>query len=195
MNFRSFNLTPAPPESLWNSLFCSFKTYDHETKFFFLPHLHSLIVFFFILYLTPATAQKGINLKEINLKEGKMKIYLPDDIRSGETISGTVVLEPEGSTEKIKIEIKRLYKNMRLVILKLMEASNHFQHILLYWSTKIMQPFMSMMAINWFQIIAFPFKKRIIKYLLLYFLLMCLHNRHSEYMDHLMAILQIHSAG
>ena len=71
-------------------------------SFSFLPHLHSLIVFFFILYLTPATAQKGINLKEINLKEGKMKIYLPDDIRSGETISGTVVLEPEGSTEKIK---------------------------------------------------------------------------------------------
>jgi hypothetical protein len=31
-----------------------------------------------------------------------MKIYLPDDIRSGETISGTVVLEPEGLTEKIK---------------------------------------------------------------------------------------------
>jgi len=71
-------------------------------NFSFQPHIYTLILFFFILYLTPVTAQKGIHLKEFDLKEGKIKIYLPDDIRSGETISGTVVLEPEGSTEKIK---------------------------------------------------------------------------------------------
>lgn len=45
-------------------------------------------------------AQNGLDIKEFVLKEGKIKIYLPDDFRPGETISGTVSAEPAGKDEK-----------------------------------------------------------------------------------------------
>ena len=53
----------------------------------------------------------GVVRKETNLKEGKIIIYLPDDIRAGDMISGTVVTEPNGKTEKEKRKNRELLLN------------------------------------------------------------------------------------
>ena len=44
----------------------------------------------------------GVVKEEIKLKEGKIIVYLPDDIRAGDVISGTAVAEPTGRNEKEK---------------------------------------------------------------------------------------------
>lgn len=45
---------------------------------------------------------KGVLREEIIVREGKLIVYLPDDIRPGDVISGTVVAEPGGRNEKEK---------------------------------------------------------------------------------------------
>jgi hypothetical protein len=41
----------------------------------------------------------GLNTVTFDLAAGKIKVYLPDDMRAGDTISGTVSAEPRGSTD------------------------------------------------------------------------------------------------
>ncbi len=57
-------------------------------------------------FLTLASAQtvtlKGVVRDEFPVKEGKIIVYLPNDIRTGDVISGTVVAEPSGNNEKEK---------------------------------------------------------------------------------------------
>lgn len=48
------------------------------------------------------SSEKGLTTAEFILSEGKIKIYLPEDIRQGDHISGTVVMEAAGNTEKEK---------------------------------------------------------------------------------------------
>lgn len=68
--------------------------------FFFL--FISSFFFFTTVSLSQTVTLKGIVVEEFKVKEGKIKVYLPDDIRNGETISGTVVTEPSGSSMKEK---------------------------------------------------------------------------------------------
>ncbi len=69
-------------------------------------HLFSTVFFLFLLTAASITraqtvsSQKGLTTAVFNLQQGKIKIYLPDDIRPGDVISGTVVAEPEGKNEK-----------------------------------------------------------------------------------------------
>lgn len=44
----------------------------------------------------------GARLWTFNLPPGSLKLYLPDDMRAGDTISGTVSAEPKGKDEKEK---------------------------------------------------------------------------------------------
>lgn len=66
------------------------------------------VVFIILAFLTHSSfaqtvsSQKGLTTAVFNLTEGQIKIYLPDDIRPGETISGTVTIEPAGESAKEK---------------------------------------------------------------------------------------------
>src|SRR5712691_960765 len=46
----------------------------------------------------------GLTVVTFTVDRGKIIVYLPDDMRAGDTISGTVLAEPKGSTpdEKAK---------------------------------------------------------------------------------------------
>ena len=46
------------------------------------------------------TQEKGLTTAIFNVSQGTVKIYLPDDIRQGDMISGTVTVIPEGRNEK-----------------------------------------------------------------------------------------------
>jgi predicted nucleic acid-binding Zn-ribbon protein len=46
------------------------------------------------------STQKGLTTAVFNLPAGAIKVYVPDDIRPGETISGTVTAEPVGRNAK-----------------------------------------------------------------------------------------------
>ncbi|MFI5134052.1 MAG: hypothetical protein ACHQEB_06935 [Chitinophagales bacterium] len=65
-----------------------------------------LAIPFSLFFLLNTSAQtvvlKGLVTEEIKTKEGKVTVYLPDDIRPGDIISGTVVAEPDGKNEKEK---------------------------------------------------------------------------------------------
>ncbi len=64
-----------------------------------------LLTVFSLFLLVPASitraqnisSQKGLTTASFPTQYGNVKIYLPDDIRQGETISGTVVAEPKGN--------------------------------------------------------------------------------------------------
>lgn len=51
----------------------------------------------------PATAlsqsREGLYVKTFATPEGRITVYLPDDMAAGDTISGTVVAEPKGATD------------------------------------------------------------------------------------------------
>ena len=64
-----------------------------------------LFCFFFISKNSIAqtiSSQKGLTTAVFNMPQGNIKVYLPDDIRPGDVISGTVLAEPNGNTEKEK---------------------------------------------------------------------------------------------
>lgn len=71
-------------------------------------HLITAVLSLFLLvpasitWAQNVTAQKGLKIIELNLPQGIIKIYLPEDIRPGDQISGSVKLEPAGATEKQK---------------------------------------------------------------------------------------------
>jgi len=46
-----------------------------------------------------APPQLGLRVTPIAVPEGTLRVYLPDDIAAGDTISGTVVAEPAGNTD------------------------------------------------------------------------------------------------
>ncbi|MGB3008602.1 MAG: hypothetical protein WBC06_18950, partial [Chitinophagaceae bacterium] len=55
------------------------------------------------------SSQKGLTTAIFSTEFGKIKMYLPDDIRPGDLISGTVVTEPNGnSTKQIKKNLAEL---------------------------------------------------------------------------------------
>jgi hypothetical protein len=47
---------------------------------------------------------------------GKIKVYLPDDMRAGDTISGTVVADPKGQTEEERAKNRNELKDLALEI-------------------------------------------------------------------------------
>ena len=59
-----------------------------------------LLVSASITWAQTITSQKGLTTTEFNLPQGKIKIYLPQDIRSGDQISGSIVAEPFGDKPK-----------------------------------------------------------------------------------------------
>ena len=65
------------------------------------------VVFYFFLitqtvFAQSISSQKGLTTAVFNLPQGLIKLYLPDDIRPGDIISGTVLAEPNGTTDKEK---------------------------------------------------------------------------------------------
>lgn len=46
------------------------------------------------------SSQKGLTTAVFNLQQGNIKVYLPDDIRPGDIISGRIMAEPSGKNEK-----------------------------------------------------------------------------------------------
>jgi hypothetical protein len=48
----------------------------------------------------PQTASSRLRVTPISVPEGTLRVYLPDDIAAGDTISGTVVAEPAGNTDE-----------------------------------------------------------------------------------------------
>ncbi len=61
-----------------------------------------IIISILLIPTLPATAQTGLVQKEFTVKEGKIIVSLPDDMRQGDIISGTVIAEPSGNNEKEK---------------------------------------------------------------------------------------------
>lgn len=66
--------------------------------------LYVFIAFFLLTILTTRaqtiSSQKGLTTAVFKTSSGNIKVYLPDDIRQGDVISGRVVAEPEGRNEK-----------------------------------------------------------------------------------------------
>ena len=60
-----------------------------------------LLVSASITWAQIVTTQKGLTTAVFNLPQGKIKIYLPDDIRPGDQISGSIMAEPFGDKPKI----------------------------------------------------------------------------------------------
>jgi hypothetical protein len=79
-----------------------------------------VILLAFLSYSSSAqtiSSQKGLTTAVFNLPQGKINIHLPDDIRPGETISGTVSTEPAGESEKEKIRNKESLKKYTVHLL------------------------------------------------------------------------------
>ena len=53
-----------------------------------------------IIWAQTITQQKGLTTLVFPTQHGTVKIYLPDDIRAGDIISGTVVADPSGNNER-----------------------------------------------------------------------------------------------
>jgi hypothetical protein len=70
------------------------------------PHLFSAVLSLFLLVPASITwaqtisSQKGLITAEFSLPQGKIRVYLPDDIRPGDMISGRIVTEPSGKNAK-----------------------------------------------------------------------------------------------
>ena len=53
-----------------------------------------------IIWAQTISSQKGLTTAVFSTRHGNVKIYLPDDIRPGDVISGTVVAEPNGNNAR-----------------------------------------------------------------------------------------------
>jgi predicted nuclease with TOPRIM domain len=73
-----------------------------------------LLLFDFSTDAQTISTEKGLTRVDFALSQGKIKVYLPEDIRPGDMISGRVSVEPGGSTEKEKIRNKELLEKYRL---------------------------------------------------------------------------------
>jgi hypothetical protein len=69
-------------------------------------HLLSAVLSLFLLvpasiiWAQTISSQKGLTTASFQTSVGNLKIYLPDDIRPGDMISGTISAEPSGKNEK-----------------------------------------------------------------------------------------------
>ncbi len=69
-------------------------------KRFYLLHTVFFLFSFFTGYTQTVSTQKGLTTAVFNLPEGIIRVWLPNDIRPGETISGTIAAEPFGRNTK-----------------------------------------------------------------------------------------------
>ena len=46
------------------------------------------------------SSQKGLTTALFTTAQGNIKVYLPDDIKPGDVISGRIIVEPLGKNEK-----------------------------------------------------------------------------------------------
>jgi hypothetical protein len=69
-----------------------------------------------ITWAQTISSQKGLTTIIFPVKQGKITVYLPDDIRPGDHISGSIVLEPSGKTEKQKTEYFRVMLGFDLLM-------------------------------------------------------------------------------
>jgi hypothetical protein len=81
---------------------CNFKKSTAMRKSNFLPVVLTLFLLVpaSITWAQTITSQKGLITAIFSTQYGSVKIYLPDDIRPGETISGTIMAEPTGKNPK-----------------------------------------------------------------------------------------------
>ena len=70
-------------------------------------HYSSIAVLSLFLLVTPSitkaqtiSSQKGLNTVVFPTQYGDVKVYVPDDVRSGDVISGTVIAEPKGNNTR-----------------------------------------------------------------------------------------------
>jgi hypothetical protein len=81
---------------------CNFKKSTAMRKLNLLPVVLTLflLVSASITWAQTITSQKGLTTAIFPTQYGSIKVYLPDDIRPGETISGTITAEPTGKNPK-----------------------------------------------------------------------------------------------
>ena len=69
----------------------------------FIKQLSCLMLLFFLNVCSRSqtiTSQKGLITAVFNTSSGRIKVYLPDDIRPGETFSGRIITEPFGKNAR-----------------------------------------------------------------------------------------------
>ena len=71
-----------------------------KTYFFSVVFILFLLVYASKIQAQTISSQKGLTTAVFNTSSGNIKVYLPDDIRQGDVITGRVVAEPEGRNEK-----------------------------------------------------------------------------------------------
>lgn len=69
-----------------------------------------ITVFFFAISFCAAAsdAVNGVHEIEFNLREGLVRLYLPDDMAAGDTISASIVVFPNGTSSEDKISNTRV---------------------------------------------------------------------------------------
>lgn len=69
-----------------------------------------------ITWAQTISSQKGLTTVVFPTQYGDVKVYLPDDVRAGETITGTVIAEPKGNNarqvEKNQVELVKFNINI-----------------------------------------------------------------------------------
>jgi transglutaminase elicitor len=98
----------------------------HPLFWFFVALFASFLAVFFIAETAATQSQKSGNLNStinhlnglrvitFSLNPGKIKVYLPDDIAPGDTISGTLETEPNGSTAEERAQNQELLNHFTL---------------------------------------------------------------------------------
>jgi hypothetical protein len=70
----------------------------------FINLLAPLLVYLVLVYTAPSFAQdtvKGLHIVELKSKAGLVKVFLPDDIAAGDTVSASIALFPGGVTREV----------------------------------------------------------------------------------------------
>ena len=69
----------------------------------FINLLAPLLVYLVLVHTAPSFAQdaaKGLHIVELKSKAGLVKVFLPDDIAAGDTVSASIALYPGGVTRE-----------------------------------------------------------------------------------------------
>lgn len=77
-----------------------------------------------ITWAQTISSQKGLTTAIFPTQNGTVKIYLPDDIRPGDIISGSVIIEPAGKNAK---QVEKSIAEIRKYQLKIDEQIYHFE--------------------------------------------------------------------
>jgi hypothetical protein len=70
----------------------------------FISLLAPLLVYLVLVHTAPSFAQdtvKGLHIVELKSKAGLVKVFLPDDIAAGDTVSASIALFPGGVTREV----------------------------------------------------------------------------------------------